>query len=209
MDKLIPNPKFAKLADQETIDQTISALKQHGISAEFVENGAAARKKALQLIPENSQVMTLTSQTLEALGLDKEINESGRYDAVRPEMMANLNKVHLVELKAKANLPEWAVGSAHAVTRDGKVLIASNTGSQLTSYVYGANHVLWIVGAQKLVSDLDEGLKRIYEYSFPKEDARARQAYGTPSAVNKILIVNGERTKDRAHMIIVGENLGF
>jgi hypothetical protein len=72
------------------------------------------------------------------------------------------------------------------------VLIASAGGSQLASYVFGAGQVIWVVGAQKLVRDLDEGLRRIHEYSYPLEDARLREAHGMPSAVNKILIFNRE-----------------
>lgn len=105
--------------------------------------------------------------------------------------------------------PDWAIGSVHAVTEDGKVLIASATGSQLSAYAYGANHVVWIVGAQKLVKNFEDGLKRLYEYSLPLEDVRARKVYGAGSSVNKILIVNKEPAPERITMIIVKEKLGF
>ena len=203
------NQNFSKLPSQKSITTAIDSLKDRGINAEFVSTGGEAKQRVLELIPEGSEVMTMTSKTLAAVGLQEELNESGRYQSVRHELLAHAGQPQPRDLKAKANLPEYTVGSVHAVTQDGKVLIASNTGSQLGAYAYGADHVIWVVGAQKIVQDQEEGLKRIYEYSYPLEDRRAQEAYGIRSAVNKILIVNGERTPDRIHMIIVGENLGF
>ena len=100
------------------------------------------------------------------------------------------------------------VGSVHAVTQQGQVLIASASGSQLASYVFGASHVIWVVGVQKIVRDLDEGLRRIREYSYPLEHQRI-QALGMPgSFVAKILLVEGERP-GRISLILVKEALGF
>ena len=70
-----------------------------------------------------------------------------------------------------------------------------------------------IIGAQKIVSDVEAGMRRIYEYCYPLEDARARQAYGVPSGVNNILIINKiinkAVTAGRFTAIIVNERLGF
>jgi hypothetical protein len=96
----------------------------------------------------------------------------------------------------------------HAVTQDGKVLVASNTGSQLSSYANAAAHVIWVVGTQKIVRDLDDGLRRIYEHSLPLENERAKKAYGMESAVNKILIVNRD-TPGRISMVLVKQAVGF
>ncbi len=95
------------------------------------------------------------------------------------------------------------------MTQTGQVLIASNTGSQLSPYAYGARHVVWVVGTQKIVKDFAEGLQRINEYSLPLENERAQQAYGKGSNVSKILIVNKEVQPGRITIILVKEKLGF
>jgi hypothetical protein len=59
------------------------------------------------------------------------------------------------------------------------------------------------------VSDLEEGLRRIDEYAFPLEDARAMEAYGIHSAVNKVLIINREINPGRITVVFVDEALGF
>ena len=95
------------------------------------------------------------------------------------------------------------------MTEDGSVVVASNTGSQLAPYAASAAHVVWVVGAQKIVPNLDEAMKRIREYSFPLEDERLRKAYGMASFISKLLIVHREVIPGRTTMIIVKENLGF
>jgi hypothetical protein len=113
------------------------------------------------------------------------------------------------EIRKLGGAPDYAAGSVHAVTEDGQVLIASNTGSQLGPYAYGAGSVIWVVGAQKLVKDLDEAFKRLEEYVYPLEDEHMHQLYNTGTGVNKILIVNKEIRPNRITMIIVKEELGF
>ena len=201
--------KWNQLANQKMIEETMAALKSNGINAHVVENRETAKKKVLELLPEGAEVMTMTSMTLEAINLDKEINESGKYTSIRNNLMAMNRETQLQEMKTLGAVHEWVIGSVHAVTQDGHLLIASNSGSQLGSYAYGAANVIWVVGTQKIVKNMEEGIRRIYEHSFPLEDERARKAYGMPSGVSKILIFNKEIVPGRTAVIFVKERLGF
>lgn len=196
------------LSDNKTIETVTEKLKQNGIDAEVVDNQEAAKKRVLEIIPEGAEVFTMVSETLEHTGIAKEINESGRYDSVRKKFEKGLPGREQAKIGAA---PEWAVGSVHALTLEGHALIASNSGSQLAAEVYGADHVLWVVGAQKIVKDTNEGMKRIYEYVLPLESERANKAYNitTGSNVSKLLIINRENREDRIKAIIVKESLGF
>lgn len=198
-----------QLADKGTIDKTIEALKANGIDVKFVENGEIAKKEVFSLIPEKVEIMNMTSTTLNTLGISKEIVESGRYNSVRKKFETMDRVTQGIEMQKLGAAPEWAIGSVHAVSEDGHVLIASQTGSQLPAYVYGAPNVLWVVGAQKIVKNVSDGIKRIYEHCLPLENERAKKAYGTGSAVNKILIIDKEIKQGRITMILVNEVLGF
>ncbi len=193
------------------IHNTINALKTNGIDALVVSNSALAKEKALSLIPEGSEVMNMTSRTLDTIGLSKYIVESGKYNSVRNKLSMMRKGTQGTEMKKLGTAPEYVMGSVHAVTEDGKVLIASNTGSQLPVYVYGSSHVIWVVGAQKIVKDVEEGIKRIYDYILPLESARFNKVYNidSDSFVSKLLIVNREIVPGRIKMIIVKESLGF
>lgn len=203
--------KWNKLADREIINRTIDALKANGIDTKFVENGEKAKELALELIPEGGEVMMMTSTTLDTIGLSEEINKEGsKFKPVRDKLYAMDPATQAQERNRLGGAPQYALGSVQAVTEDGKLLIASNTGSQLGAYSYGALKVIWVVGAQKIVQNLEEGIKRIYEHSLPLESERAKKAYGVPgSSVNKILIVNKEVQPERITIILVNEVLGF
>lgn len=201
---------FSQLVDEVIIQKTIQALKQHGIEAMVVGSREEAKTKVLEMLPQKAQVMTMSSTTLEEVGLDKAVNESGKYDAVRPKLYAMDRKTQGREIRVLGAAPEWAIGSVNAVTEDGKLLIASNTGSQLPAYVYGSDHVIWVVGTQKITANLEEGLDRIYTYTLPLESERVKKAYGMPgSAVNKLLIINNEIKPGRLTLIFVKEKLGY
>ncbi|MEK6840343.1 MAG: LUD domain-containing protein, partial [Nanoarchaeota archaeon] len=152
-----------------------------------------------------------TSVTLETLGIAEEIAKSGKYNDVRKKferMMAD--KKQKREMKKIGAAPEYAIGSVHAITQNGEILIASGTGSQLPAYAYGSDKVIFVVGTQKIVKNLDEGIRRIYEHSLPLESERAKKAYGVPgSSVNKILIINKEVSPSRIHILFVNRVLGF
>ena len=204
---LAPDLVFAELASDERIKRTVQALEANGIQVMVADNIEEAKEALFDTIPEGAEVFTATSKTLEKLGVLPEIDK--RYDSIRvrlAEMDPNKQWREMVKLGA---VPEYTVGSVHAVTEDGMVVIASNTGSQLSGYAAGAAHVVWVVGAQKIVGDLDEAMRRIYEYSLPLEDARALEAYGMNSNVSKLLIVHKDPNPGRTTMIIVKENLGF
>ncbi|KKS98073.1 MAG: hypothetical protein UV73_C0003G0015 [Candidatus Gottesmanbacteria bacterium GW2011_GWA2_43_14] len=203
--------KWDQLADEKTIENTVTALKANGIDTQVAENRQEAKRKVLELIPESSEAMTMTSVTLDTIGLSEEINKAdSRFRPVRDKLYAMDRNSQVQEMNRLGAAPEFAVGSVHAVTEDGHVLIASNTGSQLPAYSFGALHIIWVVGAQKIVKNSDEGIKRIYEHSLPLESERAKKAYGVPgSAVNKILIINQEVQPGRVKLILVKEKLGF
>jgi len=207
--ELAPNQEFANLASDEQIERTVKALEANGIHAVVAEDGQEAKRIFFDLVPEGAEVFLGASVTLETLGIKDKIDKSGRYDSIRPKMFAMDRATQGREIRKMGGAPDYAAGSVHAVTEDGQVLIASNTGSQLGPYASGAGKVIWVVGAQKLVKDLDEGMKRIYEYDLPLETEHMRQLYNMGTNVSKVLIVNREIRPDRITMIIVKEELGY
>jgi hypothetical protein len=204
-----PNQVFARLASDEQIERASQALEANGIHTLIARNGEEAERLLFDLLPAGAEVFTSTSQTLEKLGIPDELEKLARYDSVRAKLSKMDPKTQNREMVKLGATPEYILGSVHAVTEDGHVLIASKTGSQLGPYAAGAVKVIWVVGSQKIVKDFDEGLRRIEEYSFPLEDQRALQAYGENSGINKMLVVNKEITPGRITMIIVKEKLGF
>lgn len=200
---------WAVLADDETVTRVAAILPASGMEVYVTENGEAAKAKVLSLIPQGAEVMTMSSQTLEAIGVTQEINESGKYVSVKQKLSAMDRNTQGPEMRKIGGAPLWAVGSIHALTIDGKAMIASNSGSQLGAYAYGASHVIWVVGTQKIVTNVEEGLQRIYEYCLLLESERMRTRGVAGSNVSKILIINKETRPSRITLILVKEKLGF
>jgi len=203
------NNEFSQLAEDEQIERTAKALEANGIHTLIAENSTDAKRMFFELIPEGAEIFLGASVTLEKLGIKDEVDKSGRFDALRPKMFAMNRETQGREIRKLGGAPDFAAGSVQAVTEDGHVLIASKMGSQLGPYASGAGQVIWVVGAQKIVKDLDEGLRRIEEYSRPLEEMHMQELYKVGTEVNKILIVNKEVRPGRTTMIIVKEQLGF
>jgi LUD domain len=201
--------RWATKADDDRVKRTMAALEANGITALRAADAAEAKRIVLDLIPEGSQVHHGASQSLDDTGITAEIETSGRYEALRPRIWSMDRQTQADDIRRLGAAPDVMLGSVHAVTESGSLVAASMGGSQLGPYVSGAGRVILLVGTQKIVSDLDEGLRRINEYSFPLEDARAQAAYGIHSAVNKVVIINGEYVPGRITVVFIDQVLGF
>jgi acyl-CoA hydrolase len=200
--------RFTRLPDERTLTSTVTALEEHGFSVEIVDDLDAARQAVLARIPHGSSVMTNTSVTLDEAGIVAPINDSGHYDSARARMAGLDFTTQLQEMKAIGGQPDYALGSVHAITRDGTLVVASGSGSQLASYAWGAANVIFVVGTQKLVADLEAARDRIYQHSLALEDARAVAAYGQHSQVGKIMEIHSEQP-GRIHIVLVRQVAGF
>jgi len=200
---------FATPATAERIERTSSALTAKGFIVEILDDVAAARARIAELVPPNAAVFTAASETLRLAGIDDDINGSGRYAAVKPRIHALDRTTQGDEIRHLTATPDVAIGSVSAVTEDGALVAVSASGSQLPAYAGGAARVIWVIGAQKIVADLDTAFRRIESYALPLEDARARAIYGRSSAINKVLIVNAEPVPGRATVLLVRHAIGF
>jgi LUD domain len=201
--------RFATLADGASVERAAAALEANGITVLRAADAAEAKRIVLDLIPEGSQVHHGASESLDVSGITHEIETSGRYEDIRSRTFSMDRETQADEIRHLGASPDFMLGSVHAVTETGSLITASMSGSQLGPYGSGAGQVILVVGTQKIVSDLEEGLRRVEEYAFPLEDARAQAAYGIHSAVNKILIINREIIPDRITVVFVDEVLGF
>jgi hypothetical protein len=200
--------RFTALPDEQTLAETVVALEEHGFSVEVVDDLDAARAAVLARIPHGASVMTNTSVTLNDTGIADAINDGGPYESARNKMFALDFATQAQEMKVIGGQTEYALGSVHAVTRDGTLVIASASGSQLASYAWGAANVIFVVGAQKLVPTLEAAHQRIYQHSLPLEDARAQAAYGQHSSVGKVLEIHQE-LPGRIHIVLIRQPVGF
>ena len=199
---------WKKPAGIESVENAIMALKSNGIEAELVKNREDARKRFLEIVPEGSEVMQVSSTTLNEAGITEEI-DGGRFVSLRKKVHEAADEKERHELRRRAITPEFGIGSVQAVTEDGKLVIASASGSQIPVYSFGAANVVLVIGTQKVVKDIDMATKRVYEYVLEKESERMRNLGMGGSAVNMLLIMQKPGRLSKMHVIFTEEPLGF
>jgi L-lactate utilization protein LutC len=199
---------FSQPASDGQIERTARALEANGFHTLIAENGEQAQRLFFELVPEGAQVFQGHSATLEELGITAEIEKSGRFVAVRPQLRALDRQTQADRIRRLSAGPDYMTGSVAALTEDGHALAASASGRQLGPYVSGAGQVIWVVGAQKIVPNLDEGFRRIEEYARPLEDERVFKGTGHHTDLNKVVVFYKERP-GRITIILVKAALGY
>ncbi|VVB94762.1 LUD domain protein [uncultured archaeon] len=203
--------KYDTLASKETVERTINALKPRGIDAEFVNNKEEALNRLKNLIPKGAEVMTAGSTTLDQIGFT-DVLKSGKHSwkNLKDKILSEKDPARQMELRKKSVTAEYMIGSVHAVVETGEVLVVNATGSSIPAYSFSSDNVIWVVGTQKIVPNVEEGFKRLREYCFPLEDKRMKSIGQPGSTLGKFLLFEKEILPNRKiTLIFVNEKLGF
>lgn len=203
---------FADLASEDVINKTATALNSKNIDAVVVADESSALEKIKTLIPSGASVMNGSSKTLEQIGfIDYLKSATHPWNNLHKAIVEETDPAKQSTLRKQALLSDYYLGSVHALVETGEFVIASNTGSQLPHVVFSSPNLIFVVGAQKIVPNLTEALKRLEEYVVPLEDQNMHQKYGVGTAVNKLLIFKGESPMmgRKIHLIIVNRVVGF
>ncbi|MCR6487449.1 lactate utilization protein [Amycolatopsis sp. OK19-0408] len=200
---------YTEPAPAPRLERAAAALTANGFTVEVLDDVAAARTRVRDLIPAGAGVFTSASETLRLSGIEADINTGERYAAIKPRVLALDRATESGTIRRLLASPDVVVGSVAAVTETGALVAASGSGSQIPSYAGGAGHAIWVVGAQKVVPDLATALRRVDEHCLALESVRTMAAYGSPSAVNRLLVLQGEPYPGRNTVLLLREAIGF
>ena len=204
--------KYNELATKETIHKTAEALKANGIEVFITETGAEALGKIKEFIPKDASVMNGSSKTLEQIGF-VEYLKSGEHgwSNLHEAIIKETDKSKQGMLRKQSVLSDYYLGSVHALTEGGELLIASNTGSQLPHIVFTSPNIIFVVSTKKIVPSLLEAMKRLEEHVVPLEDKSIMEKFKIHTMLSKIVIFKRENPMmgRKVRMILVNEDLGF
>ncbi len=200
---------FARPASETTLNAVAEHLRERNFEVVIVDNAAEAKAAVLDRLPEGAEVHSGKSKTLDDIGLFKELMEGERYDFIRKRTLKMDRKTQMREIAKLSASPDYMLGSVHAVTEAGQLVVVSASGSQLGPLASGAQRVILVVGGQKIVPDLDAAFRRIADYVFPYEDARLREQMGVGTKWARTLILERDFMPGRTTVILVREPVGI
>lgn len=183
-------------------------MRERNFEVVIVESGDEARPEVFKRIPDGASVHSGKSKTLEDAGIFEELMSSDRYDFIRKRTMKLDRMTQRDEIRRLSSAPDVMVNSAHAVTEAGQILITSASGSQIGPIASGAGHVIFVIGSQKIVPDLDAAFRRIRDQVFPYEDARLREQLGIGTKITRTLILESDFMPGRTTVILVRQPIG-
>ena len=199
-----------RLASDEAVGRAAQALEDRNVRVLVADTAPEALERLKELVPQGAQVLAVTSETLDGIGFTQYVAESGAYDSLAAKFQGAATPEERAEMsRTLGSVPEYVVGSVQAVAETGHVVIASASGSQLSSYVFGAKNVVWVVGTHKIVPTLGDALARTYGYTFDRHKEWSPAHGHGPSAMGKVTIFESERRPDRTTVLFVREALGW
>lgn len=203
---------YTKLASSESIERAVKALTMNRFIPVVLNTGAEALAYIQKHIPEGASVMNGASVTLEEIGFVEYLkSDAHEWNNLHAAVLKEENKEKRDALRKHAVVSDYYLGSVHALSETGELVIASNTGSQLPHLAYSSQNLILVVGAQKVVPTLAAAFERLEKHILPLEDEHMKKLYGMGTQHNKTLILHGESSmmKRSVTVLIVKEKLGF
>ena len=198
--------------------ELIDSLRKRNINGYYVADKDEAVQKALELIRENSTVGFGGSVTLEQIGILDVLRE--RKDIELLDRTKLKDSKQLYELYARMFSCDVFLSSSNAITKKGQIVNVDGRGNRVAAITFGPKKVIIIVGKNKIAIDLDAAIERIRKVACPLNVKRLRElAKSSPVASTieiteekiwgQVSIIERQLDKDRIHVIIVNQSLGF
>jgi hypothetical protein len=201
--------RWAKLASESDLAQTIESLKSHGINVFVVNNKEEALAKVTHLIPKGVSIANGSSTTLVEIGfVDYLMKGSHGWKNLHEEALKEKDPVKQNDLRRKMATADYFLGSVNAISKTGELVACDASGSRVTAYPFAAKNLLLVAGTNKITNSLNEAMERVREYVFLLESARAKKVYGRGSMLGKWVIMERD-FPNRTTLILVREKLGF
>ena len=199
---------FSAAATDEELESVAEKMRARNFEVVIVDDGDQARAEVLRRLPEGAEVHSAKSKTIEDIGVYKELMEGDRYDFLRKKLFKMDRATQGREMRKLGAAPDFELGSVHAVTEAGQMVVTSASGSQMGPYSGAAGQLILVVGSQKIVPDLDTALRRIREHVFPYEDARLREQLNVGTKIARILIMEEDFVPGRTVVVLVRQPVG-
>jgi hypothetical protein len=200
--------------------QIIQHLEKRRMQGSYAPSAAQAADEIVAMIPQGATVYRCGSMTATGLGLWQKIAEIPEVRVIDP-YVPGLSPEEAFEMRRKGLTADFMIASSNAITLDGKLVNLDATGNRVAAMCFGPKKVLLVVGMNKVAPDLDSAMARVKHYSAPvnairmnlqtpcKEKGLCVDCKSPQRICNMWSVIEGHMIKDRIHVKLVGENLGY
>ena len=214
MEKLLPKQKYY----ENVANTIIKNLSKRQIEGYYCKDKESAVKKALELIPKEASVSWGGSMTLTETGLMEAI-KNGEYKLIDRDAATNLEEQRKVY--GEICMSDVFLMSTNAITLDGELINIDGRGNRVAFLCYGPQNVVILAGMNKIVTDVESGLKRVRDIASPPNTVRLNKK--TPCAITgkcedcyspdcicgQIVVTRRSGVPNRIKIILIGEELGY
>ncbi len=208
------------LWNEKVAEDIIKHLEKRRMEGSYAPTADKAREDILAMIPEKSVVFRCGSMTAANMGLWEKVVKLPGVELIDP-YQAGISPQESLERRRRGMTADLMIASSNAITLDGRLVNLDGMGNRVASMVFGPRKVVLVVGMNKVAADLDSAMARIKHYAGPVNAIRI--GINTPCVVtglcsdcrspqricNMWSIIEGHMIKDRIHVKLVGENLGY
>jgi hypothetical protein len=200
--------------------QIIHHLEKRRMEGSYAATAAQARDEIIAMIPQGASVYRCGSMTTSGMGLWEKIAELPGVQKIDP-YLPGLTPEESFELRRKGMAADVMIASSNAITLDGRLVNLDATGNRVAAMCFGPKKVILVVGMNKVAWDLDSAMARVKHYAAPvntirfgfpnpcKEKGLCFDCNSPQRLCNMWSIIEGHMVKDRIHVKLVGENLGY
>ena len=205
--------------NEQRILRTIKALEKNNMNGYMVASNVDLISKIEELISPKSKVSCGGSMTLFETGVIDHL-KSGRYEFL-DRYKEGLTQDEIKEIFRQSFLSDAYVTSTNAITENGEIYNVDGNGNRVAAMLYGPDKVIIVAGVNKIVPNVEEAIIRTKEYASPinakrlnKETpctkiGRCVECNSDNRICNEYTLIKRQIDKNRIHVILINDNLGY
>jgi len=214
LEKVLPKQKYY----ENVANTIIQKLGKRQMEGYYCKDRETALKKALELIPKGSSVAWGGSVTIEETGLMDAI-QKGDYQIINRDIATNLEEQR--KIYGKICLSNFFLMSTNAITLEGELINIDGRGNRVAFLCYGPQNVLILAGMNKIVPNVESGIKRVRDIAAPPNAVRLNKktpcatigkcedCYSPDCMCGQLVVTRRSGIPNRIKVILIGEELGY
>jgi len=206
--------------NEKVAEKIIKNLEKRRMAGSYAADAAQAKTEIVDMIPQGAVVFRCGSMTAFGIGLWEAIAalpEVKVIDPYRPE----LSPEEGLDLRRQGLTADVMIASTNAITLDGRLVNLDGMGNRVAAMAFGPKKVILAVGMNKVVPDLETAVARVKHIASPINNIRlgpknpcvetglCSDCKSPQRICNIWSTIEGHMVKDRIHVKLIGENLGY